>query len=436
MPFNSIRELKTSALFQRMTTLQTMSDTKLEKFASVFNSVFDRVKRNGGTNDEAESTAIPLALSAAKRASIVNQRVEDEVHFVAAHVPEQMSSNKRGFVAEEYDFDLVAEMPDVVDDAVKGNLFTHGHGGPAVGVIRGITLRDEAPDEVKEKTDPDVPFLYEASYFEDTAERVREMKGVSAEWASIPMDNGKWLAFPGTFVVTENPLNPPYTGIRMVASMDEVEENDLEIPSVNLRRLYSKDAGMEGTMAEETGIDNLSDEEVRAKLAEQQAALQDLEEEKAEIETRFEEAEAGLDRLASLEKALGKEPDAEEPVEERIASLEDALTSRAEEKEQAEQRIASLEEDLASLKEQEAEREAEAWAEENLAGRVPTDKWGTWQDRYKADPEGTKDLVASLPKGLLDGEGADADALPQEDAAAMDEQIDEALGIGETEVKA
>lgn len=423
MPFDSVRDLKTSALYNRMDTLQTMSDTKLDRFVSVFNSVFNRVRRNGGTEDEAESTAVPLALSAARRASIVNQRVEDEVHFVAAHMPEQMAGGPRGFTGDEYDFRIVKEMPDMVNDAVAGNLFTHGHGGPAVGVIRGIVLRDDAPDEVKERTDPDAPFLYRASYFEDTAEAVREMKGVSAEWASIPLDNGKRLAMPGTFVVTDHPLNPPYTGIRMVAGHTDEDTDTFSIPSANLRRIYSDHAGMDEPMTEGTGIEDLSPEELAGKLEETQAALKELKEEKQEQEGRFEEVKAGLERLASLEKALGKEPDAEDSVEERIASLEDSLTEAVNGKKEAEERIAALEE-------KQAKRDAKAWAEENLAGRIPTDEWASWINRHMADPEGTEELVATLPKGLLGDDDAKAESITEEDTAALDEALDEVLGTG------
>lgn len=424
MPFKSVNDLKNSDLFRRMDSLKTMGDTKLEKFVNVFNGVFERVRRNGGTEDEAESTAVPLALSAARRASIVNQRVEDEVHFVAAHMPEQFTANQQGFEAAEFDFSIVDAIPDVVDEAVAGNLFTHGHGGPSVGVIRGIVPRGEAPQEVQEKADPDTPFLFKASYFEDTADRVREMKGVSAEWASIPLDNGKKLAFPGSFVVTESPLNPPYTGIRMVAGHGQDAEEDLTIPSVNVRRLYSEDGGMGQEMTGDTGIEDLSDEELREKVREQQASLEELQEEKDQNDNLQEEMASIRETVAGLEEAVGKEPDAEESVEERIAALESDVKTRVEGFEEAKERIASLEQ-------QQRQREAEAWAEENLAGRVPTEEWSGWINKYMEDPDGTEDLVASIPKGLLGDDDPDADSMPDEDQAAIDEQIDEALGMGE-----
>ena len=82
MPYGTVEALRASTLFKRMSDLQKMSTHALGIFVATFDSVHARVLRHGGSPDEAESTAIPIALSAARRArAAAAGTVERAKHF-------------------------------------------------------------------------------------------------------------------------------------------------------------------------------------------------------------------------------------------------------------------------------------------------------------------------------------------------------------------
>jgi hypothetical protein len=464
MPFDSVNDLQDSALFQRMESLQEMSTRQLRRFTRVFNRVHDRILRNGGDQDEAESTAVPIALNIARRAerhaeAMAGRELEDQSHYFVAHMPEQMGIRAGAPDVDNLDFSLIKRAPKVAEAFVDGNAFKHSHSetspgegnGEPIGQIVGIHTPDELPGSIAEHVDPDAPFVYEGKFFNDTSDDVKAKQGVSAEWKALPMGEKDFL-IPDTFVITEKPFNPPTTGIKKVAERDgsmdtltalktlakrvtaEPETDDGDDnpdktegePSVFGQKSNDKGDAIDPSMPSNEG--GPDDEPTALDRVKAELDLGD----DADVEDIVVKAEQGLQAFEAVASVLDLDVEkgeaGPEDIKERVAELKT-------DKEKAETQASDLAERVAELEDRALDRETEAFVEEHLEGKIPTEAYAEWKTRYKNDPKGTKALAESLPEGELLGEetaeaeqlsGPDQDDLPK----GLDDTIEAELDLG------
>lgn len=443
MPFDSIEDLRQSQLFERMQTLQRMTDAGLRTFIRAFNSVFDRVKRNGGSDDEAEATAIPIALSAAKRFARNAQvrPLEAESTFFVAHMPEQFGINTAtgNVQIDHFDLGLIQDAPEVVEALVAGNVFTHNHQGEPVGIIKGIHVAGQVPQEIEGFVDPDAPFVFEGAFFEDVSEEVKSLNGVSAEWASMALPNGKDLLIPNTFVVTEQPLNGTFTGIGKVTAQAGLEGDDeVRQAVIRVAEMATRDAkggngngqgdGIGSTMSSDTRTGDVTPEALQAELEEREAALAELREKHEETRAQLEEAQAGLTVLDRLREAMAEGEDKQAGLE--GADVSETIENIVKKNASLSEENAELQERVASLEAERLEEKAASFCEENLKGKVPTEAWAEWKDLYKQNPEQATALASNLQASLLGEESNEATQLQEDEMSVLDASIDAALGLG------
>lgn len=437
MPFETVENLKESDLFDRVSTLQQLSTDQLRKFVQVFDSVHERVLRNDGDPDQAESNAIALALPAAKRATLPTEEdrqrsLEDEVHFFATMMPEQFAMSDPREAdgepapdAELLDLGFFEENPRIASAIMRDNLVTVDHDDEqAAGIIRDVIHPSDAPEEVQEATDPDAPFLVVASYFEDTPDDIKESDGISPEFTPIRTGGERDLAVPSNFTIGDDtpPLNAPETGIKKVATLTK-DEADGVCDMETLMPAGEPDKGGASTAMSGDGTDDdPSIEDLQQQVASLKDTLDEVEDDAklaTDLDDRFSNVESKLDEFQqNLASALGMD---EEPDEEPEDLTPDRVATLIEE--QVEEETEELRQKVATMKEQKLRNKAEEFSQGLVEdGKIASDAADEWEDRYVDDPEGTQELADTLPEQTLGESEGFADQTPEregEDPAAQ-----------------
>lgn len=426
MPFSSIQDLKTSPLYTRSDTLRGFSQHQLQRFMEVFNAAFNRVLDRGGGKEHAEATAIAIALSAAKRASpSVNRNMEHVAHFFAAMAPQQLGGSSSGIEGRVMDFTWIVQNPDLASIAVAGNEFNfeHDRQHTALGQIRGVILTKDAPADVRAKTHKDIPFLFVASYYEDTDPQLKQLDTISAEWASLSETDGIEIPLPLSFAVTRTPLNGPELGIQRVASLRMNPEAIAALTSTR-HETVKKDA--QSFMKQRGTMPKTPEEQMQAlqdRIAALEKELKDAEkstETLASLQatvTKFK----GLEGLSEALAALGK---SDKPVDstEMMKKFEASLKVVSDERVKLVERVAAMERERLDEK-------ASKFATTLVAeGRIPADAATKWASLFVSDAKMATDLAASLPQGNL-GEfsGKSKSKKEEESMAALVAEIDPSL---------
>lgn len=376
MPFQSVADLRKSDVFQRMPTLQNMSTAKLNKFVATFNNVHARALRNGASQDEAEISALRIALAAAKKAESVAARpLEDTVSVFALMTADMFSSD------DGADTGLVFPDVETMNDVMAGNPFNMNHDhSDQMGVIREVVATKDLPEELRSKVDPDVRVVVKASFFSDVPPEDRH-DTVSAEWFQPELKNGLQLAIPHTFAVTSvAPANGQELGIGRVAGTDG---------SLNA---YEGDSTLSGSMGGEP--EKMAD--LETKVADLTTELQTEREKHASLAEQvasFDEVKLRLAALAG-EKKTPEEVD----VKSVVASLDSLLKENT-------QKLASTEKRLEEIIQADREQKANAFADEVFENRdVSAEGRDTWAALHLKDPEGAEKLASTLPaRPLLPG---------------------------------
>lgn len=411
MPFATLADLRASALFSRSKVIQSFNEDQLAKFASIYNAVHGRVLKNGGTEDEAESQAVAIALSAARRHTPVTapRAAEASLHYFAPMMPEQLAGTREGGLAgQENDFSWVRENPDIASLIARGNAFNHDHAADEqLGIIHGVVLPEHVPAHItfdRENT----PFLFVASYFADTPEHLKREAGISAEWEDWPAPDGRHVIIPHTFAVSATPLNPPVTGIRKVSSSSVEVRNPRGVLRVLPPALFPQVEETDSSL--QVNGDGMTPNPNPGKPP---AGEGDAADKIASIRTEFEQklasmqaelAEANKFRVA-LASLVAAKPEAVDPAKAvgdltaRFASLE------AENKRIAAEHAAFK---VAALK-ADATRFAETLVSEGKIASADVGKWaGLYEKVGKDEAAGlASTLVASLPgNSSLNSRGA------------------------------
>lgn len=433
MVFTSLAELKKSDLYKRSDALKAMSARQLSRFLDVFAAVYARIVERGGDEENAESTAIAIALPTARRASAsLDREMENELHFFAAMTPQQFGGDANGISGQLLDFAWILENPDLASLTVAGNEFNWNHerATTALGQIRGLVLRKDAPLAVRRKTHKDVPFLFVASYYNDVDEELKELDTISAEWVVLAENDGVSTPLPQSFAVARDPLNDPTSGILRVASWSP-EKAELssflasmtgEEKSEALKSPRRASKEPRATMPPKTK----SDTHEESDLAEMVASLQ----EQLKGHEKMEERIASLQKLASGLKGL-------EPLAEALASLgekqkdplvvlstfEASLKQLADGKKTADEKIASLQVEIDGIKKERAAQKAGDFAASLLKeGKIKADQTEKWASLFLKDESTAAELAAGLTAtnlGEASGKGAGPSDLKEQEAALL-----------------
>jgi chromosome segregation ATPase len=232
------------------------------------------------------------------------------------------------------------------------------------------------------------------------------------------------LLLPETFVVTEQPLNPEETGIRKVAEVDpvvtEAVQQYAELEPESGENNEDGTASVEQSMAE-------GEEPGQQTLSALQGKLEDKEAELEQTKDRIAELEDKAEAFNQLTEAFAENDDADEVEPEQVA---DRVASLQKEKEALEDRVNQLED-------AHAEQAFEQFAENVLAGRVPTENWAEWKEDFFEDPEATRRRAETIPENTVlgeseaEGEGGGSQALQDDEMDALDTAIAEHLGVDE-----
>ncbi len=379
MPYSTVAALKTSALWKRIDELHGMAAAKLQKFVNVFDAVYERVLRNGGSINEAESSAIAIALPVARRAATkaFMAGLEENLHYFAPMMPHQLAMDASGNITgQEYSFEMVKNDLSLMKNIASGMAFNWDHNGMhPLGVIRDIILPKDAPADVQAKLDPSTPYLYVASYHTDIPEEARSEDGISSEWAALAVD-GKNEVIPQTFAVSHQPLNNTNSGIGKVAAVPKTEENLIK----------------PNTASDEQG-DKMSDE-LKAQVA-----------------------------------ALTTERDG---IKEQMASLTSTVDTANNEVTDLKAAKAALETQVASLTAEAKKAEADKYADGLVAaGRIPTDAATKMASLYiKLGKEAVDEMAALFPKTALGAHAAQGlAAVPTIENDALESKLRKALGM-------
>lgn len=361
-----------------------MSDQRLERFVAAYNKVFEKAKRNGADDAQAQDTAIRIAFGIAKNASFAGTRkVEGTLHYFAAMAPEMGSSQNLGM---ELSFDVVTKDLEFAKIIASGNTFNVDHDrGEGAGIVRDVILPSEAPPEVASQVDPDAPFLFVASYFEDTPADLREIEKVSAEWVTVPSAAGKKEALPFSFCVSQVPVNGPELGIRRIAS------HGMRVGNPQTGNPYNTT-----TSHEDHGESLMGDEPAKtietleAQVAAEVKKHETLESEVASLREKLESAETAAKRLETIETALASLTGTDEADE---VTPEKAVTMYASQA----KTIDALEKQVAALNETKLDKEARDFVTGLVESKViKPDRLEAMVASYKEAPEHTRALFENV----------------------------------------
>lgn len=436
MVWKTVEDLRASALYKRSDTLKTMSTRQLQRFVEIFSAVYGRVTERGGSTENAENTAIAIALSTASRANAsLGRSLETEMHFFAAMAPQQFGDSPRGIEGHVFDFSWIVENSDIASLSVAGNEFNWDHqkAHTALGQIRGIVLRKDAPPAVQKRTHKDIPFLVVASYYNDVDPEVKGIKTISAEWASLGEKDGVEIPLPHSFAVTRTPLNDASNGVEKVASWKPNEkEYQTFVAALNPEKVMSpvpryKEA--RATMPRTTTTDPVQEPDLAETVASLQKELEgyeSLKEGHAALQKTIAKFE-GLAPLAEALASLGEKPqDAATVVKTVEASLKVLVDGRKVDA----AKIASLEKQFSDLATERATEKANEFAAGLVkAKKIPTDAIPKWSSLFLKDAKMAEELSASLAPSFLgesDLKGKETPALDQGTASLL-HQIDNRL---------
>lgn len=222
MPYTGIEDLRSSKLYGRMKMMHSWTQDQMAKFVEVFNAVYGKAKSEGAEEAEAESTAIPIALGAARRivSSSFMANVEVARHYFVPMYHHQMGRNVSGSLAGvSYKFRAMKKYWEQLRQAVSGISFNHEHDHAApVGVIRDLLTAEQA-GSMGLDVPKDAPFVMAASYMKNVGPAVRNEPRISAEWLEFKASDGEMEAIPISFAVTETPLNGEVLGVKRIASL-------------------------------------------------------------------------------------------------------------------------------------------------------------------------------------------------------------------------
>lgn len=444
MPFDSISGLRASELYQRSDTLKSFSSTQLERFLEIFNAVFRRVRRQGGDVSQAESTAVAIALSSAKRATATAGRsLQNRLVFFAAFAPEILGDGERaGLTGRSLNLNWIVNHPDIANLVVAGNEFNFEHKGSeaALGQIRALVLRDNLPETIASRVDPDIPFVFAASFYEDVNADIEAIEQISPEYIALPMPDGSEVPIPQSFAVAREPLNGPETGIKRVAAMDfeSVDavnaflEDRVATPSKEGKTILSEPASAnvrDGMTPETVQTDppegdgdpqtpTGAGDEVHAGFEDLTEKFDALETENAALKEQVEDLSKFKSTMASLfDTGDGDaEPD--------VGELVETVASLTKERESDKERIAALE-----------DRIVEDQTEQFVAGLVEDGKIKaddevreTWASMYKNDRETALKAGESLEASFLGENEGKADVTPE---SAFDDDAEDIVAAAD-----
>jgi hypothetical protein len=397
MPWSSVDELRKSKLYASISEMHAWAQGKLEKFVSSFAAVYERAKRNGATDEKAESLALPIAFSVAKRTASAEtvEKSESAIHYIAAMAPLQAGRdmNSSDIEGDEWRFTIIEKGLPLLRSLVAGLAANWDHNGESqIGVIRDIIPRSAAPPEVQAKTDPSIPFYFVASFRTDIPPESRNEVGVSAEW--IPLGDGE--ALPLTFAKSHTPLNGPELGIRQVAA-SILYEPDIAATEVSAKPYHQQ---QESGSRENPNMNEQPPKPSVPDVAGMEAKVASLSQTLAAAEAARKEAETKAHDLGLQFAALKERNDLDHKMVEELKA--DALN-----------------------------KEADDYALGLVRdGKAPSDKVASWSARYKAlGKEASLALAADLPVihvGIGPARAAavlDGPAIGDAAAAKMKEQV-------------
>lgn len=410
MVFTTTQELKNSGLYARSDTLKAMSLRQLNRFLEIYNVVHARVSSNGGDMTQAEGTAIAIAVSAARRSSASLEReLEPEVHYFAAMSPQQIGRDVASGKLEGrvFDFQWIAENPDIASLAVAGNEFNFNHdqSSTSLGRISGLVLRENAPLHVQEKTHPDIPFLFAASYYADVDTELKNLETISAEWSALGENDGAEIPLPLSFAVTRVPLNGPENGVKRIASWILESDSEIKMFAASLAHTNRENFKSDGPRFNQSRGTMPTEAEVKAlqakvaSLTEQLETTNGLNEKFASL-SKTVEGFKGLEPLreafASLKDSKSQDPnDALKALEAGLGKLNGEWTT-------LQKTVAQQEASLKALMDATLQKEATEFAASLVTeGKIKADTAEKWAGLFKKDKESATDLAAGLEASFL-----------------------------------
>lgn len=420
MAWTSVAELKKSALYERW--LKNLTPRQLTRFMEVFSAVHSRVVERGGDEDNAENTALAIALSTAKRANASTRKLEPELHFYAAMTPQQFGGGKDGIAGRLLDFSWIEENPDLASLAVRGNEFNWDHDqAQGIGQVHGIVLRKDAPASIRKKTHRDVPFLFVASYYKDTPPAVKKLATISAEWATLAEEDGIEMPLPLTFAVTKEPLNDPTMGIERVASWapkkpeleafvasltGQTKSGELKTPAPRYKQPRA-------TMPKPK-VDEEQD------LAEQVASLQEQLKERDDAMEKLQSRVASMKGLEPLAEALASLGEKKKDPTMVLSMFEASLKQLSDAKKTADEKIASIQTAFDAMRSERATEKANEFAAGLVkAGKIKADSTEKWASLFLKDAEAAKTAAEGIAGvGLGENDGKAKGELGLEESAA------------------
>lgn len=409
MPWANLDDFLASEAFKRTSVFHGWPKWRLSKLVAAFNALFSRAKRNGASDEKAESLAWPIATEVAKRAasSDTMANLEPTRHYFAAMAPVQAHRPADGteVTGQEHRFGIVRQSQPLVQSLVAGSFFSWVHDPTLeIGAIHDLILREQAPPEVQAATDPDVPFLFVASYRKDIPAESRGEIRISAEW--LRLRDGEVI--PLTFSASHDPLNPPELGIKRI---------DVEVAAL---------LGEQGKADEKTAEPNAKTEAASQAAALAAAAPKDA---PAASAKTYEQQPGSIPTGSQMPDDAPKVPE----FEAQVAGLRAELDSEKKMRKQAELQAAAYKSEFETSKK--VVEELKAAANEQMAelaaltlvqeGKATADRAPYFANLYKTlGREKYEELVAGLPLSTVGAYAVKASASVPLDPAAVKAQRD------------
>lgn len=409
MPWDSIETLRKSELYKRMDSLKAMSTRQLKRFIEVFNAVEERASSGGAEKDHAEATAIAMALSSARRASASLDRVlSQEVHYFAAMAPHMFGGENGKVAGRTMDFSWITQNPDLASLTVAGNDFNFDHkqSDTALGQIRGIVLREKAPQPIRDATHKDIPFLFVASYYEDTDQELRSLDTISAEWITAGMSDGIETPIPLSFAVTREPLNDKTLGIKRIGQWTPSGEGEMRAFQASLAHQQAATA--------QPGSNIRAHDTFKRQREPMAPTVEELTVQIAALTQRQQTFTEGLASLRatvndlpgceSLKETLaGLKPDADPKTV--LAALGTHLKGLATANSTQTEAMAGLQKQINDMRNEKlAEKAAQFSASLVRLGKIKTSETEKWAGLFSKDEKMANELAAGLAEGVYLGE--------------------------------
>ncbi len=376
MPWASVAELRSSELFKKMASLQKMGTQKLQRFLEVFGRVYERAIRGGASQQDAETRATPIALVAARSATIMpaGRKLETKVATFALFAQDMVYSG--GAIDTDMKY---ADIADINDVMVGQTFFGHSHDrniAEPLGVIRQAFKREDLPDDVRDKVDEGILIAVQASFFEDVPTEDR-ITTVSPEWMTLKTASGEEIQIPTNFITTMDPANDQVLGVGRVAEAGKASDG----------KSFEGEDAVEGSRITMPP----TPEELQAKVAtlqkevdaskEKATTLDTLQKKHASLEKEHTDLVAKVAALGGTKPEEGKQPSQDKALE--------GLTSK----------MSSLEKSVKDMESTLQKKEAEAWADGVIkAKEIATDAKPKLANLFITAKQAALDLEASLPE--------------------------------------